>query len=206
MTDPRTDVADRLLDIAYQMTAATGPAALSVRAVQREAGVSAATAYWHFKDRADLLLAVGRRATADLANALDEAIHGPRQGIDSDLAAICLAYMHFAKDHPGLFRAVVWSSSIEELLQPSAAARGRSGLAAFEILQQAVRDAIGDGAGRLSVDDVSIHVWAASHGLAVLLMDSPLADLPEAEQERLRRQHACVVLQSIVGSQQRTGE
>jgi len=174
--------------------------------VQREAGVSAATAYWHFKDRADLLLAVGRRATADLADALDEAIHGPRQGTDSDLAAICLAYMHFAKDHPGLFRAVVWSSSIEELLQPSAAARGRSGLAAFEILQQAVRDAIGDGAGGPSVDDVSIHVWAASHGLAVLLMDSPLADLPEAEQERLRRQHACVVLQSIVGSQQRTGE
>lgn len=168
--------------------------------------MSAATAYWHFKDRADLLLAVGRRATADLANALDEAIHGPRQGTASDLEAICLAYMHFAKDHPGLFRAVVWSSSIEELLQPSPAARGRSGLAAFEILQHAVRDAIGGGASGLSVDDVSIHVWAASHGLAVLLMDSPLADLPEAEQERLRRQHACVVLESIVGPRQRTEE
>lgn len=200
MTDPRTDVADRLLDIAYQMTAATGPAALSVRAVQREAGVSAATAYWHFKDRADLLLAVGRRATADLANSLDDAIRNPLPGIDSDLAAICLAYMHFAQNQPGLFRAVVWSSSIEELLRPSAAARGRSGLAAFEILQQAVRDALGDGGGAPPVDDVSIHVWAASHGLAVLLMDSPLADLPEAEQERLRRQHVLVVLRSIVGS------
>lgn len=162
--------------------------------------MSAATAYWHFKDRAGLLLAVGRRATADLANALDDAIRNPHQGIDSDLAAICLAYMHFAQDQPGLFRAVVWSSSMEELLRPSAAARGRSGLAAFEILQQAVREALGEGVGAPSVDDVSIHVWAASHGMAVLLMDSPLADLPEAEQERLRRQHVRVVLRSIVGS------
>ena len=206
MTDPRTDVADRLLDIAYQMTAATGPAALSVRAVQREAGVSAATAYWHFKDRTDLMLAVGRRATADLANALEDALRNPHHGIDSDLAAICLAYMHFAQNQPGLFRAVAWSSSIEELLRPSAAARGRSGLAAFEILQQAVRDALRDGAGAPPGADVTKPVGAAWHGLAVLLMDSPLADLPDVEQERLRRQHVSVVLRSIVGAQPPPGE
>lgn len=198
MTDSRADVAERFLDIAYQMTAAAGPAALSLRAVQRAAGVSAATAYWYYKDRAELQLAVSRRATADLANALDDAVRDRIEGIESDLAAICLAYLHFARDHPGLFRAVVQNSSIQELLQPAAAARGRSGLAAFEILQRAVTSALGDVTGAPPVDDVSIHAWAASHGLAVILLESPLADLPEPEQERLRRQHVDLVLRSIV--------
>ena len=61
-----SDLADRLLHIAYDITAASGPNALSLREVQRRAGVSAATAYWHYKDRADLLLAVSRRATGSL--------------------------------------------------------------------------------------------------------------------------------------------
>lgn len=191
------DLADRLLDIAYEITAATGPAALSLREVQRRAGVSAATAYWHYKGRADLLLAVSRRATATLADALEDAIAHPVRPDASDLSAVCLGYMHFARDHEGLFQAVVLNSSIEEVMQPSVAARGAGGLAAFEVLQRAVADFLGDRATDADAGDTSVHVWAACHGLATLLIETPMSTLPESEKERLRRQHVDFVLRSL---------
>ncbi|MGJ9424135.1 TetR/AcrR family transcriptional regulator [Aeromicrobium sp. CF3.5] len=193
------DLADRLLEIAYDITAAKGPAAVSLREVQRRAGVSAATAYWHYKDRAHLLLAVSRRATADLANALTDAIKHSESSRTSDLSAVCLGYLHFARDHVGLFQAVVLNSSVEELLQPSQSARGTTGLAAFEVLQHAVSDFRPNGEFELTNSDASIHVWAACHGLAALLIDTPMAVLPEPDKERLRRQHVGFVLDSIAG-------
>lgn len=195
------DLADRLLDIAYELTAASGPDSVSVREVQRRAGVSAATGYWHFKNRADLMLAVGRRATADLATALAEASANVPAPEDA-LAAVCLAYLHFARDHPGLFRAVLSSSSTEELQHPHASARGQSGYAAFEILQQAVAGLAParDGA---SAEDTALHVWAACHGLAAVLLDTPMALIPEADKERLRRQHVAFVLDALVPARPR---
>lgn len=193
----RSDLADRLLDIAYDITATSGPTALSLREVQRRAGVSAATAYWHYKDRADLLLAVSRRATAELADVLVSATTHRVFSETSDLSAVCLAYMHFARDHEGLFQAVVLNSSTEELMHPAESARGRSGLAAFEVLQRAVADFDADGGTHSDIGDIPVHVWAACHGLAVLLIDTPMAVLPEGEKEDLRRQHVRFVLNSL---------
>jgi AcrR family transcriptional regulator len=192
-----SDLPIRLLDIAYDITAASGPTALSMREVQRRAGVSAATAYWHYKNRADLLLAVGRRATAALADALVNAVAESESPEEPELFAVCLGYMHFARDREGLFRAVVLSSSVEELMRPAETARGSSGLAAFEVLQQAVSDFLGEPLGGSAPDDTAVHVWAACHGLAMLLLDSPLAALPEDEKERLRQQHVRFTLASL---------
>jgi AcrR family transcriptional regulator len=199
-TSSTSDLAQRLLDIAYDITSRSGPAALSLREVQRQAGVSAATAYWHYQGRADLLLAVSRRATGELANALVDAIRDPFPGQTSDLFAVCLAYMNFARDHEGLFQAVILNSSTEELIQPAPSARGRTGLAAFEVLQQAVMSFQADHDTGTSVYDISVHVWAACHGMAAILIDTPMAELPEDEKDRLRRHHTHFVLRSLSGS------
>ncbi|MFD7074653.1 TetR/AcrR family transcriptional regulator [Nocardioides sp. NPDC059952] len=197
MSTPTTpDVANRVLDIAYELTARSGPDSVSVREVQRQAGVSAATAYWHFKNRADLMLAVSRRATAALADSLGDASENapsPQQ----ELTAVCLAYLHFARDHEGLFRAVISNSSADELERPHGSARGRSGYAAFEILQQAVAG-VAAAYERTYADDAALHVWAACHGLAAVLLDTPMAHIPEAEKERLRRQHVAFVVDALV--------
>ncbi|WP_159803566.1 TetR/AcrR family transcriptional regulator [Arthrobacter zhaoguopingii] len=190
-------LADRLLTIAYDITATSGPAALSLREVQRRAGVSAATAYWHYKGRADLLLAVSRRATAKLADTLNDAITQPLPSRTSDLAAVCLAYMHFARDHEGLFQAIVMNSSTEELTHPAESARGKAGLAAFEVLQRAVADYTPEAGTGSPIGNAALHVWAACHGLAVLLIDSPMAGWPESDKEQLRLQHVQFVLNSL---------
>src|ERR1700733_9370710 len=50
-----------------------GPAALSLRAVAREAGVSPAAPYHHFKDKSELLEAVAGEGWHELGEAITEA-------------------------------------------------------------------------------------------------------------------------------------
>lgn len=52
------DLSRALVDAARKILETEGPAALSLRAVAREAGVSPAAPYHHFKDKNDLLEAV----------------------------------------------------------------------------------------------------------------------------------------------------
>src|SRR5580658_4253983 len=52
------DLSRALIDAARRILEAEGPAALSLRAVAREAGVSPAAPYHHFKDKTELLEAV----------------------------------------------------------------------------------------------------------------------------------------------------
>ena len=52
------DLRRALVDAARRLLEAEGPTALSLRAVAREAGVSPAAPYHHFKDKAELLDAV----------------------------------------------------------------------------------------------------------------------------------------------------
>ena len=52
------DLSRALVDAARRLLEAEGPSALSLRAVAREAGVSPAAPYHHFKDKGELLEAV----------------------------------------------------------------------------------------------------------------------------------------------------
>jgi AcrR family transcriptional regulator len=191
---PSHEVAARLLDIAYDLTASSGPNAVSLREVQRQAGVSAATAYWHFKNRADLMLSVSRRATADLANALGAAADQAPSPEDA-VKGVCLAYLHFARDHQGLFQVIVANSSTEELERPHESARGRSGYAAFEILQRSLAALAAE--RQPFPEDTALHVWAACHGLAAVLIDTPIALTPEEDKERLRQQHVSFIVRAL---------
>ena len=52
------DLRRALIDAARRLLESEGPSALSLRAVAREAGVSPAAPYHHFKDKGELLDAV----------------------------------------------------------------------------------------------------------------------------------------------------
>ena len=61
------DLRRALIDAARRLLETEGPTALSLRAVAREAGVSPAAPYHHFKDKSDLLEAVAHEGW-DLLN------------------------------------------------------------------------------------------------------------------------------------------
>ena len=80
-----------------------GPAALSLRAVAREAGVSPAAPYHHFKDKQDLLAAVANEGWMELGEAVAKARMGSPDAAHA-LSEIGVAYVTFARQNPALYR------------------------------------------------------------------------------------------------------
>src|SRR5476651_1689741 len=67
------DLRRALIDAARRLLESEGPAALSLRAVAREAGVSPAAPYHHFKDKCELLDAVAKQGWMELGAAVARA-------------------------------------------------------------------------------------------------------------------------------------
>ena len=86
-----------LIDAAKRVLERDGPQALSLRAVAREAGVSPAAPYHHFKDKSDLLGALAEEGFHSLGDALKAGAQG---AADDHLTHIGLAYVRFARSNP----------------------------------------------------------------------------------------------------------
>src|SRR5205085_8249512 len=96
------DLRRGLVDAARRLLEQEGPTALSLRAVAREAGVSPAAPYHHFKDKAELLDAVAQQGW-DMLNAQMAAAKASTTGRDQ-LTELGLAYVCFARENPALYR------------------------------------------------------------------------------------------------------
>src|ERR1700761_9274755 len=86
------DLRRALIEAGRRLLEREGSAALSLRAVAREAGVSAAAPYHHFKDRAALLYAVAHEGNAALTEAIRTAFESTEPGQDR-IVAVGLAYV-----------------------------------------------------------------------------------------------------------------
>ncbi|MEU6439745.1 helix-turn-helix domain-containing protein [Streptomyces sp. NPDC047046] len=96
------DLRAACLRAARELLEEDGGGALSIRAVARRAGVSPAAPYRHYPDRDALVNAVAAQGYRELADAL-VAAH-PAPATPADLAAVAVAHVAFARDHPALFR------------------------------------------------------------------------------------------------------
>ncbi|MDR1999102.1 MAG: TetR/AcrR family transcriptional regulator [Frankiaceae bacterium] len=118
------------------------------------------------------------------------------------LHAVGLAYIQFALAEPGFFRTAFFTGA--ELADPAAADAGRArarvtspelmGLESpYQILRGCVADMVAaDIVPAERAQQTEIGAWSAVHGLATLLLDSPLATVgPEV---RMRRIEAVLAL------------
>src|SRR6188472_3873205 len=96
------DLRRGLIDAARRLLETDGPSALSLRAVAREAGVSPAAPYHHFKDKAELLDAVAQEGWEILGQQMSEA-KTSTTGMQQ-LTALGVSYVCFARDNPALDR------------------------------------------------------------------------------------------------------
>ena len=189
----RKPLAERLVQEATAIVVADGPGSLSLREVQRRAGVSPAAAYRHFRDRDALLLAVAQEAAGVLADHVAAAMDAvPVSASDASVArsrllAACEGYLDFATGNPGLYRAVFYSNEqINELTAPSERARGRVGEGGYNLLIAALLDVV-TATGGTSLDPWDpLVVWSACHGLAMLRLDAALRSLPDEQYARAR--------------------
>ncbi len=139
-------------------------AALSLREVARQAGVSHNAPYHHFGDRQALLKRVAERAMADLLEAqrrAADAAESPRER----LLAIGAAYVEHALAHPHAF-AVVFDPDVCTPGAPTEAMtpliRGNE-----QLLDEAVA-AFRPDASPAEATALAAGLWAAVHGLAAL--------------------------------------
>ncbi|MFT3716166.1 MAG: TetR/AcrR family transcriptional regulator [Gordonia sp. (in: high G+C Gram-positive bacteria)] len=149
---------------------------LSLRAVARKAGVSAAAPYRHFDDRNALASAVAAVGYAELAQTL-LAVHAEPSTAD-DLADLAVAYVRFALARPGLFRVMFAEGCDAGNPDRVAAVDGIRGYLG-SLAQRTAPDADPDAA--------ALAAWSLVHGLAFLHLDGKLdTSSPEEVDRRVR--------------------
>jgi AcrR family transcriptional regulator len=182
------DLRSTLLAHGIELARAGGPDAVSLRDVQRRAGVSNSAAYRHYADRDALVQSIAEYASAEMATAMEAAMGAvPKHRDPAKLArarfrATGAAYLAFAIDEPGLFATVFASAGHHN--EPSPEARGAEGLGPYQLMSRCLDEMVAAGALRpenRAFSDVA--AWSAVHGLSVLLLDGPLAELGAKEQK-----------------------
>ncbi|MFF8438158.1 TetR/AcrR family transcriptional regulator [Streptomyces bacillaris] len=157
------DLRAACLRAARELLEEDGSAALSLRAVARRAGVSATAPYRHYADREALVSAVAAEGYRELAGYLAQA--HPAPSTPDELAAVAVAYVRFALEHPALFRAM-----FAEPCDPTSEER----VAATEAISAYVRAIVHATFPDVDADALSTTVWALVHGLAFLHLDGKL--------------------------------
>ncbi|MBV9997178.1 MAG: TetR/AcrR family transcriptional regulator [Caulobacteraceae bacterium] len=156
------DLSRALVEAGRRILEAEGPEALSLRAVAREAGVSPAAPYHHFKDKRELLEAVAQQGWTALEVAIRESKakgKEPRKAI----VEVGLAYVLFAQRNPKLYR-LMYDLARSRTDMPQA----KGGAGAYHQVQCALIDAGEDLAEPFNLQLSTIACWAAGHGLAEL--------------------------------------
>ena len=169
-----------LLEAAETILEREGTGRLTLRAVAREAGVSHAAPAHHFGDLTGLLSELAAIGYARFRDRLAAA----RDAAPTDaLHALGVAYVAFARTHPGLFTLMFRSDRID-MQRPSLCAAADS---AWEVLGRGV--AAAQAVPGAPLDDLAHRIapWALAHGLAFLLIDGrldpQLAALPQGARD-----------------------
>ncbi|WP_411082320.1 TetR/AcrR family transcriptional regulator [Streptomyces sp. cmx-18-6] len=157
------DLRAACLRAARELLEEDGSAGLSLRAVARRAGVSATAPYRHYADREALVSAVASEGYRELAGSLAQA--HPSPSTPDELAAVAIAYVRFALEHPALFRAM-----FAEPCDPTSEER----VAATAAISEYVRTIVAATFPGVDASALSTTVWALVHGLAFLHLDGKL--------------------------------
>jgi len=188
------DLRRALLDAGVELARAGGPQAVVLREATRRAGVAPNAAYRHFANRQALLEAVRMAALSALARAMEEEVAGIRRSRNSAayardcLGAVGAAYLRFAQEETGLFRAGFAPPEPVELGQPEPEKAGPAGLNPFQFLGSALDRMVEAGVLPASRRPGAEYLaWSAVHGLALLVIDGPLSGMPRKETQALGR-------------------
>ena len=169
------DLSRALVDAARRILEAEGAAALSLRAVAREAGVSPAAPYHHFKDKTELLEAVAHGGWEEVSEIIAEArraVSDPREA----MTEIGVAYVKFARENPALYR-LMYDTTRDRTSMPEHAKQEDSGYGQVQLALVAAGCDPND-VGELELQTIAC--WCAVHGLAEMSNFKDFQPLKEA--------------------------
>ncbi|MCO4769415.1 MAG: TetR/AcrR family transcriptional regulator [Deltaproteobacteria bacterium] len=161
------DLRRAVLDACFELLEEGGVQAVVMAKAARKAGVSSGAPYRHFKDRADLLAAMGAEASQQFRHSLDAAAAG-QPGPTEAFRAVGIEYVRWASENPALYRLMTEPEVVGSTANPEEAAMW-AGLASLMDSGQPVptrHPLIVQIAGR-----------ALAHGLASMFADGILPTL-----------------------------
>ena len=164
------DLAAALVQSAIELLNEDPAAELSLRAVARRAGVSPAAPYRHFADREALVSSVAAVGYRELAARLRAASESP-SSVD-DVADIAVAYVRFALERSGLFRAM-----FAERCDTTSPDR----VEAVEAIREYLNAVVAATVSTSEQDEVATAMWALVHGLAFLYLGGKFTETAPAE-------------------------
>ncbi|KAA3643141.1 MAG: TetR/AcrR family transcriptional regulator [Chloroflexi bacterium] len=200
----REETTQEILDTARAQMAERGAAALSLRAIAREMGMTAPAIYRYFTDRDALVTALIGQAYESLRQALEEAHQqNLQEGARKQLLAVGMAYREWGVSHPAEY-ALIFGTPIpnyhapEETTVPLArSALGvlinviQEGLQSGELRPLEEYAALSPGLREEQGDiDPQVHLalalWGHVHGLTSLELYNHLQSLVEDPAELFR--------------------
>jgi AcrR family transcriptional regulator len=170
------DLSRALVDAARRLLEAEGPSALSLRAVAREAGVSPAAPYHHFKDKSELLDAVAHQGW-DLLDAAMAKAKAAAPSIRDAMAELGVAYACFARDNPALYRVMYDTARDKESLPETM--QGDSDSPYCKVRSTLV-EAGADPSATVDLELATVAAWCSAHGLAEMAGFKQFEPLKEA--------------------------
>jgi len=156
------DLRRALIDAARRLLESEGPSALSLRAVAREAGVSPAAPYHHFKDKGELLDAVAGEGWMMLDQAI-VAAKASAPSIHAAMTEIGVAYVCFATNNPALYR-VMYDTARDKEAFPEKMQDGED--SAYCKVRDTLIAAGADPSAAVDIELATIAAWCSAHGLA----------------------------------------
>ena len=174
----------------------------SLRAVAKEANISAPSVYLQFADKDVLLLAVSEQLFAELItqrNAAEEEAARAGGGAWERILATVLASVNFGTQRPGHYKVLYEGRLIPRLNNPKAMAFGKP-IQTREV--ELIREVLAAQPGRQteSPERLSLLLWAGTHGLISLRINKPTFDWPEAAELATEMAHA--VIRPLLGAMQ----
>ncbi len=167
---------EALIDAALALIVKKGASGFTFAEAAREAGVSAAAPYRHFRDRDELVVEVARRGFERFTKILKKARKNGKPDALSALQAIGTAYLKFAKNDAALFGAMFESGIAADADRDLEKAAD----AAFEVLRVASEEVceLIDEEKRPPSMMVALHIWSQAHGVASLFARGDAARRP----------------------------
>jgi AcrR family transcriptional regulator len=187
---PRGAVRDGLVAAGLELARTGGPEAVVLREATRMVGVVPNAAYRHFADHDELLAAVCAAAMRELAARMAAGVarvrgkHGDAAAARRRLRAIGVAYLAFARKEPGLFAAAFALPQQHAYVAPDdGTGQDRTPLGQLRtVLDELVEAGV---LHRKRRGGIEYPIWSAVHGLAVLVGQGPLRDVPDATRHHL---------------------
>jgi AcrR family transcriptional regulator len=176
---------EALIGAALDLISQKGPAGFTFAEAARQAGVSPAAPYRHFRDRDALMADVARQCFERFAQRLAAAWDDGRPSPTAALERLGRAYLGFARDEPAYFSAMFESGV------PVARHRdlNEASERAFTVLRQACEAVVATlpSGKRPPALMLALHIWALAHGIASLFArgDDARRSLPISAEELL---------------------